>query len=103
MADAETAGCTREATVGDQSDFITHALAVERCRGRKHFPHPGPAAGSIVADDQHVALFIGFALDGLETGLLAVEAARRSGKFQPMHPGDLYDRPFGSEIAFQTD
>src|SRR5215469_9167477 len=36
MADAETAGGAREASVGDQGDLVAHALTIERGRGREH-------------------------------------------------------------------
>src|SRR5436853_3881860 len=54
MADAETAGCAREAAVGDQRHFSAHALAVESRRGGEHFAHAGAALRALVADDEYI-------------------------------------------------
>ena len=103
MADAEAARRAGETAVGDQRDFVARALAVKRGRRRQHLAHAGAAARALVADDQHVAFLVFACLHRVEAGFLAVEAARRAGELQLLHAGDLHDRAFGREIAFQAD
>ncbi len=103
MADAEAAGRTGETSVGDQRNFFTGALAVERGRRRKHFAHAGAATRSFVADHQHFALFVLAMLDCIEAGLLAVEAARRAAELQRLHAGDFHDRAIGCEITLEPN
>src|SRR5262245_23446255 len=103
MAHAEAARRAGETSVGDERDFFAGALAVKRGRGRQHLAHAGTAARPLVADDENVALLVLAMLDRVEAGLLAIEAARRPAELQRLHAGDLHDRAFGSEIAFESD
>src|SRR5215470_8039421 len=103
VADTEPARRAGKTSVGDQRDLQSHALTVEGGRGRQHLAHAGPAARAFVADDQDVAFLVAAAAHRFEGILLAVEAARRSGKLQVGHGGDFHDRAFGSEIALQPD
>ena len=103
MADAEPARRAGEAPVGDQRDLAAHALPVERGRRRQHFAHAGAALRPLVADHKHVAFPYLRILYRLEAGFFAVETTRRSGEMQAFHPGNLNDRAFGREIAFQAD
>src|SRR5580704_2020387 len=91
VTDAESARRAGEASVGDEGNLVTHALAVERRRCRQHFAHAGTALGPFVPDHQHVALFISLLLHRLEAGLLAVETTRRTGETQHFHTGNLND------------
>src|SRR5580765_2252382 len=57
-------------------------------------PVPCPVSAAVralVADDEYVAFLVGAVLHRLETGFLAVEAARRSGELQRLQAGDLHD------------
>ena len=101
MADAEAAGRAGEAAVGDERDLVAHALAVERRRGREHLAHAGAAARALVADDENLAFLVLALGDGLEAGLLAVEAAGRAAEdlLVGRHARDLHDGAFGREVA----
>src|SRR5262245_13035507 len=103
MADAKTAGGARETSVGDQGDLVAHALTIERGRGREHLAHARPALGAFVTDHQHFAFPVRLVLDRFEASLLAIEAARRTGKTQALHAGNLNDRTFRCENAPQTN
>src|SRR5215208_8241996 len=105
MADAEAAGRAREATVGDESDLVAHALAVERCRRGEHLAHTGTAARPFVADHQDLAFLVLARGNSLEAGLLAVEAAGRTPEhlLVARHAGHLHDGSLRSEIALQPD
>ena len=103
MADAEAARRAGEPAVGDERDLVAHALAVESRGGGQHLAHAGTAARPLVADDEHLAFLVPAVRHGLEAGLLAVEAARRTAEdlLVERHAGDLHDRPFGREVAPQ--
>src|SRR5260370_10929925 len=103
MADAEPAGRPGEPSVGDQRDLAAHALPGQRRRGREHFPHPGTAAGPLIADHDDLALFVGLLLHRLEGILFAIEATRGAGKFQIRHAPDLHDRALRRKISLQPD
>src|SRR5262245_24524792 len=103
MADAEAAGRSGEAPVGDQRDLAAHALTVEGRGGRQHFSHPGATFRPLVADHEHVAFPVLLLLDSLEARFLPVKAACRAGKFQVRHPGNLNDRTLRREVATQPD
>src|SRR3954454_6333780 len=98
MADAEAARRAREAPVGDQCDLAAGALPGQCRRGGEHLAHAGAAFGALVADDEHVAFLVSAGLDRLETGLLAIEAARRAGELERLQAGDLHDRAVRSKI-----
>src|SRR5947207_8424463 len=99
MADAEAPRGAGKTAVGDQCDLAAHSLAGERGRGRQHFTHARPAARALVADDQHLAFPVFLARDRGKARFLAVEAARRTGKLQVGHAGDLHNRALGREVA----
>ena len=103
MADAEAARRAREAPVGDQRDFLAHALAVERGGGRQHLAHARAALGAFVADDDDRAFLDLARLDGREAIFLAFEHLRRAAELQPLHAGDLDDRAVGRQRAAQAD
>src|SRR5215469_16946579 len=103
MADTETARRAGKAAVGDQRDLGAHALAIKCGRGREHFAHAGSAFGPFVADDQHVAFLVLTIFYRFEAGFLTVKAACRTGELQTLHACHFHDRPFGREIAFQSD
>jgi len=85
-------------------DFATHALPRQRRRGREHFAHSGTAARPLIADDDDLALLVGFLLDRLKGILFPVEAAGRSGKFQvSTWPATFTIAPLRREISLQTD
>src|SRR5580692_12453603 len=103
MADAESAGGARKTAVSDERDLGAHALSVKRGGGRKHFTHPGTALRPLVADDQHVAFLVRLFPDRLEASFLAVEATRRTGELQALHPGNLNNGALGREIALEAN
>src|SRR3954466_3041374 len=103
MADAETTGGAGEPAVGDQGDLAAHPLPGQSRRGREHLPHPGTTARPLVADHDDLALLVGLLLDRLEGVFLAIETARRTGKFQLRHARDFHDRTLWSEITLQPD
>ena len=103
MADAEAAGRSGEAPVGNERDLPAHALSVEGRGGRQHLSHPGATLGPLVTDHEHVAFPVLLFLDGLEARFLPVKAARRAGKPQVRHPGNLNDRAFRREVALEPD
>src|SRR5215469_14813810 len=90
MADAEAAGGTGEAAVGDERHLVAQALAVDRRRGRQHLAHAGAAARPLVADDDDIALLVLVIAHRLEGVLLAVEAERLAGELQGLHASDLH-------------
>src|ERR1700748_3778063 len=51
MTDAETAGCARKTSVGDQGDLAAHALSGQRCRRREHLAHAGSPTRALIAND----------------------------------------------------
>src|SRR6185437_9199045 len=63
MADAEAAGGTREAAVGDERHLVAHALAVDRRRRRQHLAHAGAAARPFIADDDDLTRLVVACLD----------------------------------------
>src|SRR4051812_38624352 len=73
MADAEATRCAREASIGDQSELVAHALTVQRRRGRQHLAHAGAAARPLVADDEDLAFLVAAIGDRLEALLFGVE------------------------------
>src|SRR5262245_51236195 len=99
MTNAEAAGRSRETPVGQERDLAAHALTVKGRSGRQHFSHPGAAFRPFVSDHEHVAFLVGLLLDGFEARFLPVKAARRAGKLQVRHPGNLDDRTFRCEVA----
>ena len=64
---------------------------------------PGPAARTLVADHDHVALLDSAAKNRLERRFLAIEHHRLAGEPLPFLAADLRDRPVGREIAVQHD
>src|SRR4029077_16997297 len=74
MADAEAAGGTREAAIGNERNLVAHALAIDGRGRRQHLAHSGPAARSLVADHQHLAGLVLALAHGTEGILLAVAA-----------------------------
>ena len=103
MADAEAARGAGEAAVGDESHLVTHALTIERRRGRQHLAHAGAAARAFIADDEDLALLVVLRRDGLEAGLLVVETAGGAGEDQVLHARHLHDGAFGGEVALEAD
>src|SRR5262245_60875227 len=103
MTDAETAGCSGEAPVGDQRNLPAHALPVEGGGGRQHLSHSGAAFGPFVADHEHVAFPVLLLLDRLEARFLPVKAACRAGKLQDRHPSNLHNGAFRREVALEPD
>src|SRR5262245_55752048 len=103
VADAEPPRCAGEATVGDQRDLFAGALAIKGGGGRKHLAHTGTAARPLVADHQHVAVLVFAVLDRVETGFLAIEAARRAAEFKRFHAGDLHDCALRRQVALEPD
>src|SRR5690348_14970069 len=103
MADAEAAGGAGEAAIGDERDLVAHALAIDRRGRRQHLAHAGAAAWALIADDQNLARLVFALAHGLERIFLAVEAMRRAGKFESLHPGDLHDRTLRSKVTLKTD
>ena len=92
----------REAAVGDQRDLVTETFSDEGCGDVQHLPHPGPARGAFVADDDHIARLDRPCLDGREARLLGVEDACRPAMEQPLVPGQLHDAPVRREVAAQN-
>src|SRR5262245_41256245 len=103
MTNAETAGRSRDAPVGQERDLAAHALTVKGRGGRQHFSHPGAAFGPFVSDHEHVAFLVFLLLDGFEARFLPIKAARRAGKLQVRHPSNLNDRTFRCEVASEPD
>ncbi len=99
VADAKPAGGAGEPAVGDQGHLVGDPLAVDGGRGRQHLPHAGPAAGSLVADHQHVAGFVVALLHRGETGLLAVEHAGGATVLGMLQTGHLHHGAIGSQRA----
>src|SRR4029078_8342415 len=103
VADAEAPRRAGKPAVGDQGHLAARALSVERGGGRQHLTHTRTALGAFVTNDEHVAFLVLARLDRGESILLAVEATRRPGEFQLLHDSHFHDRPFGREIALQTN
>src|SRR5436190_1715352 len=103
VADAEAAGRSGEAPIGDERDLATHALPVKGGGGRQHLSHPGAAFGPFVADYEHVTFLVLLLLDGLEARFLPVKAARRAGKLQVRHPSNLHNGAVRREVALEPD
>src|SRR5262245_21689609 len=103
MTNAEAAGRSREAPVGQERDLAAHALTVKGRGGCEHLSHPGAAFGPFVSDHEHVAFPVRLLLDGFEARFLPIKAARRAGKLQVRHPGNLNDRTFRCEVASEPD
>ena len=101
MANAEAVRRAREAAVGQQRHLLADTLAVERRRRRQHLAHARSAARPLIADDDHVALFVSALFDRFEGVLLAVEAQRRTAEAQRVHAGDFDDRTLRSEVALE--
>src|SRR5262245_60922483 len=91
VTDAETARRTGETAIGDERDLAAHALTVKRRRSGEHLAHAGAAPGVLIADHEDIALFVLLLRHRLEAGLLAIEAARRTGEFQDLHAGNHHD------------
>src|SRR5262245_10575489 len=72
MADAESAGGTGEAAVGDQRHLVAHSLAIDRRRSCQHLAHAWPAARTFVADDEDIAVAVFALRDGLIGVFLAI-------------------------------
>ncbi len=101
MADAEAACAAAETAIGDKGDFVADTLAVKRRGSGKHLAHAGAAFGTLVADDQHFALFILARFDSSEGRLFIFEhpcGAAEGEVFQACH---FHNGAFGGEIAFQ--
>src|SRR5262247_3267796 len=103
MTNAEAAGRSREAPVGQERDLAAHALTVKGRGGRQHFSHPGATFGPFVSDHEHIAFLVVLLLDGFEARFLPIKAARRAGKLQVRHPSNLNARTFRCEVASQPD
>src|SRR5262245_13536605 len=103
VADAEATCGAGEASVGDQRHLRSHALAVQGGGGRQHLAHAGTPSGSLVADDEDVALTIGAVLHRRKRVFLAVEAARGPAELEVFESGNLHDRTFRREVALEAD
>ena len=101
MADADAAGGTREAAVGDERHLLPHLLAIDDRRHAEHLAHPRAADRAFVAHDQHLAGLVGTRLDGANAVLLALEDSGRPLMDEDREPGDLDQRAIGAEIAFE--
>src|ERR1700730_15152194 len=99
MADAEPVRRAREPPIGNQRDLLADTLADQRAGGLQHLAHARPAFRTLIADDDHVADLVVAALYRGERILLAIKAARRAGELQPLHAGDLHDRPLRRQVA----
>ena len=103
VTDAEAARATGKAPVGDQRHLVTGPLSIERGRGREHLAHAGPALGTLVADDEDVAIAVVARLDRRKAILLAVEDACGTAKDEPAHARNLDDRPLRRQRSRETD
>ena|SRR6266498_2480740 len=92
---------TREAAVGQQTDFISEPFAMKGACNSEHLPHAGSASGSFITNDDDIAGLDLTPHDGLESILFALENAGGSFKPQNPHAGHLHHAAFGCEIAFQ--
>src|SRR5271166_3015115 len=75
MADADAAGRSRKAPVGDECHLFPHLLAVDDRGHPEHLAHPWASDRAFVPQDQHLAGVIGSRLDGTNTVFLALEYA----------------------------
>src|SRR5690349_1093381 len=101
MPHAETARCARKPAIGDESDLAPHPLPVESGGRRQHLPHARTALGALITDYEHVAFPVLAAFHCFEAGFFAIETARRAGKFQLTHAGNLNNGTLGREIALE--
>src|SRR6516162_250791 len=101
MADADAAGGTGEAPVGDKRHVLPHLLAVDDRRHAEHLAHPWAADRAFIARDQHLAGLVSARLDRTHTVLLAREDASRTLMDEDPEPGHLDQRAVGAEIAFE--
>src|SRR5215475_232541 len=90
MTDTEPTGSAGETPVGDQRNFLPRPLAVKRGRGREHLAHARATTRPLIADHQHIAVFVLAFLHRIEAGLFAVETAGRTAEFQRLHAGHLH-------------
>ena len=99
MADHRAVAGAGKAAVGDQSDFLSEALADDGAGYGQHFLHSGAAFGAFVSDDYDVAGLDFAVLDGAESGGFLVEHPRRAAVDPLLVAGYLDDRAIGRQVA----
>ncbi len=103
MADAGAAGRAGKASVGDQRDRAAQAASHDRGGRVEHFAHAGTALGTLVADDDDVAVGDEAVVDRLHRLLLGVKDLRGTRMLE--HFGRdcraLYHAAVGRQIAAQ--
>ena len=91
MTDAEPAGRTTKATIGDQRNGLAHASTHDGTRDTEHLAHTRTTDRALVADHDHIAI-VDFAVDhGVHRRLFATEDAGGAAELANAGRGDLDD------------
>ena len=101
MPHHEAVAAAGEAAIGDQRDIGAQALAHQRRGGAQHLAHAGSAAGTLVANHQHITLDHAAVENRLQRLFLGMEHARRTRETQAFLAGDLRHRTLGCQVAAQ--
>src|SRR6266850_4200688 len=101
MTNADAAGGAREPAVGDQGYGFPQSLAIDEGGDTEHFTHPGSAAGTFIANDDHHSGLDLPRLDRRHASLFVVEYFRGTPKSQGFQPGDFQERTLRAEIALE--
>ena len=103
MANTEPAGCAGKTAIGNERDFIAHALTVNSGCGGQHFAHARAAFRAFVTDHDNVAFFVIALFNGIKSIFFAVKATRDASENQIFHASDFNQRAFRGEIALQAN
>ena len=96
--------CARKAAIGDQRDFLAHALSAQGSCGCQHLAHTRPASRPLVANDKHLALLIGALLNRFKGLLLTFKNPSWTCENLMLrrNPCNFHNRTFGRDIALKA-
>src|SRR5437868_12445745 len=101
VADTHAAGGAGKTAVGDQRNFLAHALPVDQRGDAEHLPHAGTSNRTFIADHKHVASRIVPVTNGPDATLLIFEYARGAFEYGILQARDLDHRAVGTEITLE--